>query len=357
MNKHLGNALLTAILAGVVGLGSVLVTQAQFVNPGSRSRPNPAFGGCTFYTTPPTLLNSVTGPVLCDSRGQTFEVIRDAAGNLRGANVTAGNAVQADLTSTGGNTLLAGNGVTGNGSPRVTIASDNTPFSVKIDQTTPGTTNLVAAKVTGNAGGIFDQATASAVPANALYAGINVAGNMRGLTGVNPSGSIFAAQADVASVAGNTALTGNGVTGTGSLRVTIASDTTANSNPYLVQPVGGTANGLTTFFLQPAASDNHTNIKNGAGTLYHVAVTNNSSTINYLRFYNAATGFNGCNSATGLVYQLAIPGNTGATGFVQDIALGLVFSTGISICVTSAYATTDTTNATASAMSLLVGYK
>lgn len=43
-----------------------------------------------------------------------------------------------------GVTPLMGNGVTGTGAQRVTVSSDNTPFPVKIDQTTPGTTNLVA---------------------------------------------------------------------------------------------------------------------------------------------------------------------------------------------------------------------
>lgn len=71
-------------------------------------------------------------------------------------------------------TCLAGNGVTGTGSQRVTIASDNTPFPVKVDQTTPGTTNAVA------------------------LAQVNAA----------------------------TCLAGNGVTGTGSQRVTVASDNT-----------------------------------------------------------------------------------------------------------------------------------
>lgn len=41
-------------------------------------------------------------------------------------------------------TPLMGNGATGTGSQRVTIASDNTPFPVKVDQTTPGTTNAVS---------------------------------------------------------------------------------------------------------------------------------------------------------------------------------------------------------------------
>jgi hypothetical protein len=37
-----------------------------------------------------------------------------------------------NLAQAAGNTLLTGNGVTGTGSPRVTIASDNTPFSVNV---------------------------------------------------------------------------------------------------------------------------------------------------------------------------------------------------------------------------------
>lgn len=41
-------------------------------------------------------------------------------------------------------TPLMGNGTTGTGSQRVTVASDNTPFPIKVDQTTPGTTNAVS---------------------------------------------------------------------------------------------------------------------------------------------------------------------------------------------------------------------
>lgn len=223
---------LSALFAFAAVLGAVLPADAQFVNPGSRSRPNPAFGGCTTYTTLPTLLNNQTGPIICDTKGSTFTVIRDAALNARGVNVTAGNALQTDITSVNGNAALAGNGVTGTGSQRVTIASDNTPFPVKFDLTTPGTTNQVAARITGNAGGILDAATAAAVPANALYSGINVAGNMRGLTGANPSGSIFAAQTDLASIAGTTAVTGgvNGSLGTGGLA---ANGATVAGNPVL----------------------------------------------------------------------------------------------------------------------------
>lgn len=120
-----------------------------------------------------------------------------------------------------------------------------------------------------------------------------------------------------------------------------------------VQPIAGTTGGATPYFVQPTASDNHAVIKNGAGTAYGIMATNNSVTINYLRLYNAGTGFNGCNSATGLLTQVAILPSGGIT---VAFPVGMAFATGLSICVTSGYATNDTTNATASAMSVTVLY-
>lgn len=92
-----------------------------------------------------------------------------------------------NLKQVNGNTVLTGNGVTGTGSQRVTISSDNTPFPVKTDQTTPGTTDRVT-------------------------------NNQDKINGV-------------------ALLAGNGVTGTGSQRVTIASDNT----PFVVVPAGANA--------------------------------------------------------------------------------------------------------------------
>jgi hypothetical protein len=124
-------------------------------------------------------------------------------------------------------------------------------------------------------------------------------------------------------------------------------------------PVGpSTSGGLSWYNVQPTAGDNHANIKNGAGQVYKISITNNSATINYIRLYNAGTGFNGCNSATNLVYENAIPASSSTAGGILDsIDLGLAFSTGISICVTAGYAQNDTTNATASAMNVGIGYK
>lgn len=137
----------------------------------------------------------------------------------------------------------------------------------------------------------------------------------------------------------------------------VSIDQTTPGTTNAVQSIPGIAAGLSTYFVQPAASDNHVNIKNGSGNVYKITATNNSATINYLRLYDAATGFNGCNSATNIKYQMAIPASTSGTGFVDQWNQGMQFSTGISICVTSGYATNDTTNATASAMSVNIGYK
>lgn len=117
-----------------------------------------------------------------------------------------------------------------------------------------------------------------------------------------------------------------------------------------------TSGGLTNYVLEPAASDNHANIKNGAGQVYGIHVFNNSATINYGRLYNAGTGFNGCGSATNLLYEFHIPANTSDAGFVVPIPQGLAFSAGISVCVTGGYGQTNTTSATASAMSLNILY-
>lgn len=62
-------------------------------------------------------------------------------------------------------TPLMGNGVTGTGSQRVTVASDNTPFAVKTDQTTHGTTDKVAADITQVAGAAISQGNGTAATA------------------------------------------------------------------------------------------------------------------------------------------------------------------------------------------------
>jgi hypothetical protein len=138
-----------------------------------------------------------------------------------------------------------------------------------------------------------------------------------------------------------------------SVPVTLASDQT--SLPIASSPA--TSGGLIVYAVQAAASDNHATIKASAGQVYKMDVFNNSANVNYLRLYNATTGFNGCNSAANLVYQMEIPASTSVAGVSSSWNSGMAFATGISICVTGGFAQTDTTNATASAIAVNVGYK
>jgi hypothetical protein len=124
---------------------------------------------------------------------------------------------------------------------------------------------------------------------------------------------------------------------------TSASATTGGSTPY-------------TPFV-PAASDNHQTVKNGAGTSYSVTTSNNSATKNYLRLYDSGTGFNGCNSATGVIFAMEIPPTDSGFTVLTGGTNGLAFTTGLSVCVTSGFGLTDTTNATATAIYVNIAYK
>lgn len=251
---------------------------------------------------------------------------------------------------------------------------------VGIDQTTPGTTNLVAAGQNGTwtvqpgntanttpwlfsisvGGNTAAVTTAGADAVSNTLSGLQVYARNQCFNGttwdrcaqISP-GTAGTASANVLSIQGIASMTPVQVS-----QATAASlnATVVGTGTFAVQaaPTPVTTGGLSVYFVQPAASDNHVNIKNGAGQVYKISVTNNSATANYLRLYNAASGFNGCNSATNLVYQMMIPANS---GYSDSWETGIAFSTGISICVTSGYATNDTTNATASAMSVNVGYK
>lgn len=163
--------------------------------------------------------------------------------------------------------------------------------------------------------------------------GIAAAGIFQGSTALSATNGLF-----------TNVLQGNAVLSTTNpLPVAAAAATTGGSTPY-------------TPFV-PAASDNHQTVKNGAGTSFSVTTSNNSATKNYLRLYDAGTGFNGCNSATGVIFAMEIPPTDSGFTVLTGGTNGLAFSTGLSVCVTSGFGLTDTTNATATAMYVNIAYK
>lgn len=159
--------------------------------------------GTTFGT---KLVGGVNYPqfVLCDPTTPAQCVVVDSSGRMTLAPNQSVNNAQIN-----GVAPLMGNGVTGTGSQRVTIASDNTAFSVNAVQSGTWTTRVV-----GNAGAVFDGATAAAVPANVLYNGINIGGNLAGLTGLATGATVKAATVAIVDASGNqiTAFGGSGGT-------------------------------------------------------------------------------------------------------------------------------------------------
>lgn len=108
--------------------------------------------------------SAVTQPV---SNGGTFAVQADLTNTG-----TNNNVLRIDQRQVGGVNVVTGNGVTGTGSPRVTIASDNTAFSVNLG------TISTAATAANQATEISSLATIVTNTGAAIPAGTNAIGNL-----------------------------------------------------------------------------------------------------------------------------------------------------------------------------------
>jgi hypothetical protein len=119
---------------------------------------------------------------------------------------------------------------------------------------------------------------------------------------------------------------------------------TPASNPCYMISIGSSSGASSNYHVIATAGDNHANIKNGAGTVFGIDGTALAAA-QYIRLYNAASGFNSCNSSSNLIWGQQVP-NTNS-GFVIPLPTGIAFSTGISICITGGGAVdNDTTAAT-----------
>lgn len=174
---------------------------------------------------------------------------------------------------------------------------------VGIDQTTPGTTNLVA-----------------------LAANQSV---------------------NVAQVNGVATTMGNGVSGTGVQRVTIASDSTGQvtlaAGTNLVGKVNTqatTSGGYSASRFISAGSVIAANIKNSAGQVYKVNITNINATPVYVRLYDQTASPATTDTP---VWAFTVPGNTAGAGAIETFPDGLVFATGIGWRVTASIADNDNT--------------
>jgi hypothetical protein len=148
-------------------LGIASSTAQQYISP----------NGGWFAFTIPTGTNQMT--CITSTSTTTINLVGGAGLATGGVGGGAGAGGGSSITSWAGGTLgsMANYGVTPGAVlvPAVNAFVTNNPAVTQLGSWTD--------RVVGNAGGIFDGPTAGAIPSNALYLGMNVGGNLTGLTG------------------------------------------------------------------------------------------------------------------------------------------------------------------------------
>lgn len=231
-----------------------------------------------------------------------------------------------NLAQMNGAALLMGNGVTGTGSQRVTIASDNTAFTVNAAQSgtwtvqpgnTPNSTPwLMSPSTGGNTAAVKAASTAPVATDPALVVSISP-------NSVNANGQATMANSAPVAIASN-----------------------QSTVPVGLQAIA--TGGWTPKWVLAANSDNATSLKGSAGTVHAVQVFGIGAAPAYLKFYNKATSPT-CGSDT-IVKQIMIPAaSTAANGAgAVAIVLDTAFSTGIAYCVVTGITAADDTSVAAS---------
>jgi hypothetical protein len=147
-------------------------------------------------------------------------------------------------------------------------------------------------------------------------------------------------------VGGNAFSTGNGASGNGVLRVTLASDSTgqvalaagtATVGGVVAKP-SAAANGLTRTRVVSAATTNATNLKASAGNIYRIHLFNLAAYDVFLKLYDKASA-----PTVGTDTPVwTIPIKSGGS-FSEVFNLGESFPTGIAYAITKLLADSDTT--------------
>lgn len=274
--------------------------------------------------------------------------------------------------------------------PTGAATSANQPSNAAAGSTTSGQTGIM------NIGAVTTAAPAYTTGQSNFFS-LNTAGGLR----VDGSGVTqpvsFTQQAlpanqsvNASQINGVTPLMGNGVTGTGSLRVTVASDNTAfptkvsdgtnvaavkagviavaGDNPLVVtmhpssapmtnQAVSGTVTNSPiaagSFTLNSAATTNASSVKNAAGNLYSLIATNNGSAVAFAKIYNKGSAPTVGTDTPVLV--AAIPAN-GVPLNLLGGSTSIRFTTGIALALTNLIADSDTTAVAAGQIKVMMNY-
>ena len=366
-----------AFASGSLAAGAMvdLLTMRQTVAAGTVASNSLLVGGI-YNSSPITLTNGQGAANQFDANG--YLKVNVAAGGAGGGAITAASGSYASGALSSGSiaagALAAGAGVDGwditqgakadsacgSASGTCSLIALIKYLNTQIIAGTPAGTNLIG-DVNLRQGGTVLSATNGAF-FNQLQGNAVISAANPSFAAVSQGGAVLSATNGIYS----NALQGNAVLSLtnpaftrvtdGTTGVTVKATTTApTTTDTALVSVDKPATAATPIAV--LASDNHATLKNGAGVAMSVHTSNNSATRNYLRLYDAGTGFNGCNSATGVIFAMEIPPNDGGFSVTLGGGSGIAFTNGLSWCITSGFGLTDTTNATASAIYANASYK
>jgi hypothetical protein len=110
-------------------------------------------------------------------------------------------------------------------------------------------------------------------------------------------------------------------------------------------------NGLTNYRLNSAATTNATNLKNKAGRICGICITNTSAAVKFVKFYDKATA--PTVGTDNPIFTIGVPANSHAYPYIP---CGLFFSLGISFAITGLGTVADTTAVAANDVILNLQY-
>lgn len=267
---------------------------------------------------------------------------------------------------------VAGNGASGTGVQRVTIANDSTGVLATVTNVATIGTSVTPGTSAAHLGKAEDAAHASG-DTGVMVLGVrsDTLASLSGTTGdyeppkMDSVGALWTR--DSASLADDAAFTPgtSRVMPTGYTADEASTDSVDEGDigaarmtldrKQIVAEYAHTAGGWTPVSTVSAASTNATSLKASAGQVGHVTVTNINAAMRYLKFYNKASAPTVGTDTP--VYVIPLPGGTTGTGATTSFGAGLEFPTGIAWALTTGPTVGDTGAVAASEIIVSIGYK
>jgi hypothetical protein len=295
--------------AGVVETSAPTLTNgntgAASITTGGAIRVDVTSGGIPGFAEDVASVGGEQGVLAMGVRQDTQASNTSADGDYTYSKYNSVGSLYVSTSHIGANAVSTGNGVSGTGVQRVTLASDSTGILAAVTNVATIGTSVTPGTAATNLGKAEDAAAASGDTGVAIFA----------VRRDTPSSDVSAA-GDYATLQ---------VDATGQLWTRASAQTTGGYTPTSVVS---------------AATTNATSLKASAGTVGAVTVSNINAAMRYLKFYNKASAPTVGTDTP--VYVIPIPGNTAGAGCTISFPCGLNFSTGIAWALTTGPTVADT---------------